>query len=99
MNVVKAPDGESTGTDAVLLEIITSDQSKQVTLLGGRGLNPSFKTIELGGLSIGLTYGSRIYELPFSITLNDFIADKYPGTQKAYSAFKSKVTVNDRSNF
>jgi len=32
--------------------------------------------------------------LPFSITLNDFIADKYPGTEKNYSAFKSKVTVN-----
>lgn len=95
MDVVKAPDGENTGRDAVRLEITTSDQSKHVTLLGGRGLNPAPKTIELGGLSIGLTYGSRIYELPFSITLNDFIADKYPGTQKAYSAFKSKVTVND----
>ena len=32
--------------------------------------------------------------MPFSITLNDFIADKYPGTEKNYSAFKSKVTVN-----
>jgi cytochrome c-type biogenesis protein CcsB len=26
--------------------------------------------------------------------LNDFIAEKYPGTEKGYSAFKSNVTVN-----
>src|SRR5690606_29283587 len=35
----------------------------------------------------------RQIELPFSVTLNKFIADKYPGTEKAYSSFKSKVTV------
>ncbi|MGY8921272.1 MAG: cytochrome C biogenesis protein, partial [Flavobacteriales bacterium] len=27
-------------------------------------------------------------------TLNDFIAEKYPGTEKSYKSFKSKVTVN-----
>ena len=41
-----------------------------------------------------LTYGAKTYELPFSITLNDFIADKYPGTEKSYKSFESKVTVN-----
>ena len=40
------------------------------------------------------TYGSKTMALPFSITLNDFIAEKYPGTEKSYKSFKSKVTVN-----
>lgn len=48
----------------------------------------------IAGLKVYLNYGSKEYKLPFSITLNDFIADKYPGTEKGYSAFKSKVTVN-----
>ena len=37
--------------------------------------------------------------MPFSIQLNDFIAEKYPGTEKSYSSFKSKVTVNDDKVF
>ena len=30
---------------------------------------------------------------------DDFIADKYPGTEKSYSAFASEVTVIDEENF
>ena len=37
--------------------------------------------------------------LPFSIKLNDFIAEKYPGTEKSYSSFMSKVTVQDDPDF
>jgi hypothetical protein len=37
--------------------------------------------------------------LPFKIKLNDFIAEKYPGTEKSYSAFESKVTVQDKEPF
>jgi hypothetical protein len=29
--------------------------------------------------------------------LNDFIAEKYPGTEKSYSSFESKVTIQDSS--
>ena len=37
--------------------------------------------------------------MPFSIKLNDFIADKYPGTEKSYSAFASEVTVIGDESF
>ena len=37
--------------------------------------------------------------MPFSLKLNDFIADKYPGTEKSYSSFMSKVTVLDQPTF
>ncbi len=33
--------------------------------------------------------------LPFEMRLNDFIANKYPGTDNSYSSFESKVTVID----
>ena len=35
----------------------------------------------------------------FSIQLNDFIAEKYPGTENSYSSFMSKVTVQDKETF
>ncbi|MEZ4779157.1 MAG: cytochrome c biogenesis protein CcsA [Flavobacteriaceae bacterium] len=93
--MVKAPKTEKTGTDALVLEVTSNNESKTVNLLGGKGLSPEPVTTEVGGLKVSLAYGSKAYELPFSITLNDFIADKYPGTEKAYAAFKSKITVNN----
>jgi len=99
MDLVKASDSESTGNDAVIIQVTTADKTERIALLGGKGLSPAPKVLEVGGLSIGLSYGSKAYELPFSITLNDFIAEKYPGTEKAYSSFKSKVTVNDETGF
>ena len=59
------------------------------------GTNNQFKKVEIGDLAFLFKYGSRVYELPFSVKLNDFIAEKYPGTEKSYSAFASEVTVID----
>ena len=93
--VVKAEKGEKSNTDALILEVESNGESKTVNLLGGRGTLPNPTEVEIAGIKVYLSYGSKQYQLPFSITLNDFIADKYPGTEKGYSAFKSKVTVND----
>lgn len=93
--VVKAKGAEKTGTDALVVNVTSNNETKSMTLLGGKGLSPQPETVEVGGLKVSMVYGSKSYELPFSITLNDFIADKYPGTEKAYAAFKSKITVND----
>jgi hypothetical protein len=56
-------------------------------------LNNPFKQIEVGGLDFAFKYGSKLLELPFDIKLNDFIAERYPGTEKSYSSFESKVSV------
>ena len=63
-------------------------------------MTDNFERVRVAGLDFSLKYGSLVSKLPFSIQLNDFIADKYPGTEKSYSSFKSKVTVvNDDENF
>ncbi|QNJ98597.1 cytochrome c biogenesis protein [Constantimarinum furrinae] len=93
--VVKSPLTEKTNKDALILKVATPNESKTVELLGGRGNTPDPELVEVDGLKVYLSYGSEKLELPFSITLNDFIADKYPGTETGYSAFKSKITVND----
>lgn len=93
--LVKATKEEKSNQDGLLLDVQTNGEIKTVELLGGKGSFPDPKTIDIGGLKVYLSYGSKQYDLPFSITLNDFIAEKYPGTEKGYSAFKSNVTVND----
>ena len=56
------------------------------------------KKIEIGDLSFYMNYGSKPVELPFAITLKDFIAAKYPGTDNVYSSFESEVTVKGQDS-
>lgn len=93
--IVRAPKNEPTNQDALILEVASEGKTKTVELLGGKGSRPDPTLVEINDLKVYLTYGSKTHDLPFSITLNDFIAEKYPGTEKGYSAFRSKVTIND----
>ncbi|MBV1922636.1 MAG: cytochrome c biogenesis protein CcsA [Flavobacteriaceae bacterium] len=92
--LISAPSNEPTNKDGIVFEVASGEETKTVEVLGGKGISISPNLLEIGDLKVYLAYGSKEYKLPFSITLNDFIADKYPGTEKGYSAYKSKVTVN-----
>jgi cytochrome c-type biogenesis protein CcsB len=81
--------------DGIALKITANGSTKTIKLLGGKGSNNPFKDIEVGGLEFNFKYGSKLLELPFEIKLNDFIAERFPGTEKSYASFESKVTVVD----
>lgn len=81
-----------------VLKVVVKSEGKEEELLlvgskGQQGIPQSFKT---ENLDFTLFFGSKIYELPFDIKLNDFIAERYPGTINNYKAFESKVTVIDK---
>ena len=80
--------------NVLVLKVVSGNQRKEVTVMGKRGVQHPPTTITLNGLQFHLSYGAREEKLPFSLTLNDFIAEKYPGTENSYASFKSKVTVN-----
>ena len=90
---------EESPEQGLFLKISSEDESKVIGILGGKGVVNLPKKISVGNLDFSLTYGSLEKSLPFRIRLNDFIAEKYPGTEKSYSSFKSKVSVIDDSNF
>jgi cytochrome c-type biogenesis protein CcsB len=96
-DVIPIPEEEQTENDqdALIIDIRSGEDRLQLPLLGSKGRAQYSEPIELGGLRFRASYGSKIYELPFSIQLNDFIAEKYPGTEKGYSSFMSKITVKD----
>ncbi len=81
--------------DGVVLKVSANNETKRIGLLGGKGSSGGFKQIKVGGLDFTFKYGSKVLELPFKIKLNDFEAERYPGTDKGYSAFSSQVTVLD----
>ncbi len=98
-DVVKVPKDDITEAtlDALVVEVTANGETVQKKLLGGKGMSEFSDKFNVGGLDFSLSYGSKVYELPFGIKLNDFIAEKYPGTEKGYASFMSKVTVeNDR---
>jgi len=78
---------------ALVMAITCEGETKEVEVIGRRDeINPP-SSAEVGGLTFHLSYGSVRTSLPFKVKLDDFIADKYPGTERSYSSFKSKVTV------
>ncbi|WP_339652720.1 cytochrome c biogenesis protein CcsA [uncultured Maribacter sp.] len=99
--IVEIPDAEKTkfDQDAIIFDISANGETKQVKVLGSKGPSDFSEKIKVGGLDFSVRYGSKIYELPFGIKLNDFIAEKYPGTEKGYASFMSRVTIADERPF
>lgn len=97
--VTQAEDPEKASQDALIVDVSTRGETKRVKILGGKGMANAPVKVKLGGLDFHLSFGSKEIELPFSIKLNDFIAEKYPGTENGYSSFMSRVTVNDDRSF
>ena len=91
-------DFKAKGTnDALVLTLNAEGQQKTVTLIGTKGRVGDPKSVKIGKLDYTFHYGNKAYTLPFNIKLNDFIAQKYPGTEKSFSSFESQVTVQDKS--
>ncbi|RTY69597.1 cytochrome c biogenesis protein CcsA [Flavobacterium sp. LB2P53] len=85
--------------DALTVKITAEGQEKTVTVLGSKGKLGDVNSVKIGNIEYSVFYGSKAYVLPFKIKLNDFIAQKYPGTEKSYSSFESQVTVEDKEPF
>ena len=98
-DIVKKSELLKSDQDGLELLITTPLETKTVRVIGGKGTNNAFKTFSVGEQDFTIRYGSKVYDLPFSVKLNDFIAEKYPGTDKSYSSFASEVTVIDEETF
>jgi cytochrome c-type biogenesis protein CcsB len=83
--------------DALIVKLTAEGQEKTISLIGTKGLVGQSQTVKIGKLDYTFFYGNKVYNLPFSIKLNDFIAQKYPGTERSFSSFESQVTVRNKA--
>ncbi len=81
--------------DGLVFKVTANGETKRVGVLGGQGSDKAFKQIKVGGLDFAFKYGAKRLKLPFSIKCNDFVAERYPGTERRFKAFSSEVTVLD----
>ncbi|MFD2568118.1 cytochrome c biogenesis protein CcsA [Pseudotenacibaculum haliotis] len=81
--------------DVLVLDVNVDGQTQQIELAGGQYNSQNSKQLSVNGLNFRLLYGSKILETPFSIKLNDFQLEKYPGSESA-AAYASEITVTDQ---
>ncbi len=81
--------------DALIVDVSSGKELKQVVLRGGKGYSPVEDVINIDGATIKLKYGSKNITLPFEIKLKDFQLERYPGSNSP-SSYASEVVLIDK---
>lgn len=89
-------DSQTARTDALLVNFKWDGRSYPTVIFGRKGLASEPVRMNLANLQVAINYGSKVMELPFSLKLNDFQLERYPGSMSP-SSFASEVTLNDKS--
>ena len=84
--------------NAVLANLNFKGKVQEVALFGKGGSKEGYtKTVKLDEKLLKLSWGAKIIELPFSLLLNDFKLERYPGSNSP-STYSSDVKVYDSQN-
>jgi cytochrome c-type biogenesis protein CcsB len=78
----------------ITLDVQAGGVTRTVDLTGFKAVPGNPTTLKLGDLNVQLSYGAKLIHLPFSIKLDRFKLDRYPGSN-APSSYESYVTVTD----
>ena len=83
---------EESGLAQLEFDVTVGNETKHIKLNGGQFAIQQPTQFSVGNLNFRMSYGSMQLQLPFSIKLNDFQLDNYPGSNSAMS-FASEITV------
>ena len=90
----KVKDNDSAKDDALIVNVAVDGKEQPVNLLYRQGFLPTHHHTEINGTKIILSYGAGAIQTPFSIKLNDFQLERYPGSSSP-SAYASEVSILD----
>ena len=82
---------------AIILNVSQYGFACDVALFGGTGIEGVPEKRTFGNRTMTFSFGSLPVKLPFSLQLNDFIIERYPGSRMP-STYESQVTLKDRDN-
>ncbi|MCG6189250.1 cytochrome c biogenesis protein [Maribellus maritimus] len=83
-------------TDALQIQVTAGGVSKDLIVYGKKGEVGELYSTNINGIDISVSYGSKIIEIPFSIYLEDFQLERYPGSNSP-SSYASEVVLKDGS--
>ncbi|WP_233485139.1 cytochrome c biogenesis protein [Candidatus Walczuchella monophlebidarum] len=87
-------DQEENFPDAITAEVSNRNQSKIITFFAKKGLSNMGGQLQIENKKITIGYGSIFIETPFSLHLDRFELQRYPGSSSP-SSFASELTIND----
>ncbi|MBI9064162.1 MAG: cytochrome c biogenesis protein CcsA [Marinilabiliaceae bacterium] len=80
--------------NAVKMVAELGDVQETFYVFGRKDMLGEAYSFNLNGIEISATYGSKVIELPFSLHLNKFELERYPGSNSP-SSYASEVTLID----
>lgn len=96
--LVQIPGEEGkTGINAITVKVTSGNASRKVNVLQTHGEELFPVSCVVDGVTVNISYGSIVRELPFSIKLNDFQIERYPGSNSP-SSYASEITLIDPEN-
>jgi len=84
--------------DAMIVDVSSGEETKEVALRGGKGYLGENVKIELNGAEINMMYGAKILNLPISLKLLDFQLERYPGSNSPASYASEVVLIDPEKN-
>lgn len=90
------PAEKETGQNAFIFHIMSGEEFSTIYLWDRHSDEAATGSCQIDGENVELSYGSKPHQLPFSIKLNDFILDRYPGSNSP-SGYRSDVLLIDKS--
>ncbi len=102
-NIVRKDDSKnesgivSESKNALVFSISDGSKNSRINLLTSNDNSVSQGFSIINGVKVSLKYGMLAHKLPFSITLNDFQLERYPGSNSP-SSYASEISVHDLEN-
>jgi cytochrome c-type biogenesis protein CcsB len=91
---IKTQSGQA---EYIQMNVSVGDKSKMETFKVFKGQPGELKTFTLNGVDIQMRIGAKVIELPFSIKLEKFKLERYPGSMTP-SSYASDVVLIDKKN-
>ncbi|MDH5602563.1 MAG: cytochrome c biogenesis protein ResB, partial [Cyclobacteriaceae bacterium] len=96
LKLMPTDDKNSTLADAVTFKVTKGETSKDITVIGGKGISQTEVTTEIEGARVTIGYGAVLLQLPFHLELVDFQLERYPGSESP-SSYASEVILKDEA--
>ena len=92
---LKAQSGKA---EYIQLKVNVNDKNEIVTFNVRKGQTGKFQKITLDGVNINMRIGAQLIELPFSIKLDKFKLERYPGSMTPASYASDVVLIDKEQN-
>ena len=92
-----SPSVHNTGKNVLMFDVFSgNEKAGTLQLWDDQTQRMSVTSADIGGNTLEISYGPKETMLPFSLKLNDFILERYPGSNSP-SGYRSDVTLVDKA--